>query len=40
MLSAGLAVTIAAGYLHVTGRFIVDVYKRSRMLAGMNRDDS
>lgn len=35
MLSAGLAVTISAGCLHVTYRFIADVYKRSKVLAGM-----
>jgi hypothetical protein len=38
-LSAALAVGISGGCLHVTWRFIADVYKRSQVLAEIRHDN-
>lgn len=38
-LLAAIAVTISGGCLHITWRFVADVYKRSQLLAGIRDDD-
>jgi hypothetical protein len=40
LLLAAIAITISGGCLHVTGRFIADVYTRSKILAEMTRRDA